>query len=611
MLKWKSLTLSALVALAVTGAQGCIGVVTVEDGDGSGEGEGEGEGEEVTLLGVGEACNLTRTDEICDETQNLTCVQQGLNPNAGVCRPLCGSFDAQGQATKDPAVTCPSGTACQAIISADLTSGSVVCAPQGDLNEPCRGLGDPESCTQGDCVVLEFTVNDARTQIESVDTLACRESCDLNGAENSCTEDGHACIDVRVTLFDSDFVIETNAQGDEITCTKAPCDAGNPECECGEGFACDNFGTAAAPDFKCNQSVGMCAKPVPLIPPSQVFPAFNPSDDFICNEVERADYCDPRPFSSLPNGADVFCAGISRTSSDGVCAAFCFQGPFDYNGVNGIEPSEATPINLSCGPDYTCDIGFGSSFFGIAGSTPESCSQATCPAGQPCATCDNPQATCIQSQDGFVCAAQIGLCVAAPEPRCGDDVKNGTDQCDGADLGGATCPANTTGTVTCNAACELVTTGCAANPRCGDGVLNGNDECDGDDLGDATCPAGTSGTVSCNDDCEIVTTGCTPDPICGDDVKNGDDECDGDDLGGATCPTGTSGVVSCSVDCEIDETQCVPNCGNGRLDDGEACDGANIGTELCPLGTTGTPGCTESCAVDIGPPNCNPVLPDP
>jgi len=210
MLKWKSLTLSALVALAVTGAQGCIGVVNVEDGDGSGEGEGEGEGEEVTLLGVGEACNLTRTDEICDEAQNLTCVQQGLNPNAGVCRPLCGSFDAQGQAAKDPAVTCPSGTACQAIISADLTSGSVVCAPQGDINEPCRGLNDPASCTEGECVILDFTANDAGTQIETVDALGCRAACDAAGEGDECGT-GEACLRAGRLGFRSDFEDQVDA----------------------------------------------------------------------------------------------------------------------------------------------------------------------------------------------------------------------------------------------------------------------------------------------------------------------------------------------------------------------------------------------------------------
>jgi len=48
------------------------------------------------------------------------------------------------------------------------------------------------------------------------------------------------------------------------------------------------------------------------------------------------------------------------------------------------------------------------------------------------------------------------------------------------------------------------TTGSMA--ECGDGVLNGDEECDGKDLGDATCPV--VGDLACNDDCTLDMTNC-------------------------------------------------------------------------------------------------------
>jgi hypothetical protein len=241
MLNVKTLTLSALAAVAFIGAEGCI--INNNDGtDGTGEGEGEGEGEDVVLLGQDEPCNLTRTDEICDPDQNLVCVQQGLNPNAGVCRPTCGAFDAQGAATKDPAITCPTGTTCQAVIPADLSlnGAAVVCAPQGVKNADCRAFLDEEACVEGDCIPLAISFDDAGS-LDTIDALGCRVSCDADAAVSECAAT-EACIQGGRFGFQFDFDPELNAQGAPVTCTETLCEEGNAGCECGENFDCIQFG---------------------------------------------------------------------------------------------------------------------------------------------------------------------------------------------------------------------------------------------------------------------------------------------------------------------------------------------------------------------------------
>jgi len=105
---------------------------------------------------------------------------------------------------------------------------------------------------------------------------------------------------------------------------------------------------------------------------------------------------------------------------------------------------------------------------------------------------------------------------------CGDHIKNGTEQCDDPDLGGATCATATnnsssTGTLACNPDCTFDTSQCSASPFCGDGVVNGTEQCDGSDLGGATCAtvvgSGSTGTLACNPDCTFDTSQCgAPNP---------------------------------------------------------------------------------------------------
>ncbi|MEM7157689.1 MAG: DUF4215 domain-containing protein [Myxococcota bacterium] len=101
--------------------------------------------------------------------------------------------------------------------------------------------------------------------------------------------------------------------------------------------------------------------------------------------------------------------------------------------------------------------------------------------------------------------------------RCGDGVAEGDEQCDTHDFGGRTCetfaPVDTTvsgGALSCTDACTIDASDCT---YCGDGLREGTEVCDGNDVGGATCvmqgPQFGGGTMACTNDCSSLSTaGC-------------------------------------------------------------------------------------------------------
>jgi hypothetical protein len=219
---------------------------------------------------------------------------------------------------------------------------------------------------------------------------------------------------------------------------------------------------------------------------------------------------------------------------------------------------------------------------------------------------------------------------------CGDSFISGAENCDSTGLwplNNQTCmtiPGGFTGgNLACSGTCTWNTSSCTSPAVCGNGVKEGSEECDGSDFGGATCAtvlgAGYTGNLSCNA-CAIVSSACVAPPTCGDTTCNGTEtcetcpgdcgaccgngtinsgeDCDGANLGSATCATvlgaGYTGNLSCTA-CTFNTSACTPpvTCGNGNLDNGEQCDGANLNGKTCETekgaGWTGSLTC-DNCA---------------
>src|SRR4051812_36867655 len=186
------------------------------------------------------------------------------------------------------------------------------------------------------------------------------------------------------------------------------------------------------------------------------------------------------------------------------------------------------------------------------------CGDVTCPMGTSCGPSGD---TCVFTDmieacqgltDGASCTVPgltpntclKGVCQAS---RCGDGRITGAEECDGTDLGSASCltkgfyqPEG----LACGADCKLDTKRCVGT--CGDGIKNGPEQCDRTDLGKATCftagfykPAG----LACKSDCTFDTAACGG-GRCGDEIINGLELCDG-----ATLPKIGTGTTAKTVDC--------------------------------------------------------------
>ncbi|MFO0548706.1 MAG: hypothetical protein U0271_09980 [Polyangiaceae bacterium] len=198
----------------------------------------------------------------------------------------------------------------------------------------------------------------------------------------------------------------------------------------------------------------------------------------------------------------------------------------------------------------------------------------------------------------------------APPPGCGDGVKSATEDCDGTDLGGATCAdygySGLAG-LSCSANCHIVSEGC--QPTCDGNLLEPGEECDGFDLGGASCsdygftdPSG----LACQG-CTLDPSGCAP--TCGDDVAEPGEACDGQDLNGQDCTdlgfTNPNGAA-CLGDCSgVDSSGCQATC-NGVLEPGEECDGNTSGHDCTEYGYVKPSGLAcVGCALD--PSGCQPT----
>ncbi|MDB4943147.1 MAG: hypothetical protein JWP97_2681 [Labilithrix sp.] len=170
----------------------------------------------------------------------------------------------------------------------------------------------------------------------------------------------------------------------------------------------------------------------------------------------------------------------------------------------------------------------------------------------------------------------------APEPGCGNSVKETGETCDdgnktAGDGCGATCKIET------GYACPTVGAACIA-AACGDGIVAGDEDCDD---GNTTAGDGCSALCTFESGFKCPTPGaaCLA-TTCGDGVKEGSEQCDD----GNTHP-----YDGCSPTCEVEPKcaggKCTALCGDGVKFPDEECDDGNL---------RDGDGCSTTCKLEQG-----------
>lgn len=115
------------------------------------------------------------------------------------------------------------------------------------------------------------------------------------------------------------------------------------------------------------------------------------------------------------------------------------------------------------------------------------------------------------------CRYDLSNCSSSPAPVCGNGIRESGEQCDGDDWLWRACTEhsteNTGGRLSCDqVTCQLDFTQCTRcdGSRCGDGVINGSEQCDGTNLGTHSCLDLNRlfGTVSCLSNCNVDYSKC-------------------------------------------------------------------------------------------------------
>jgi cysteine-rich repeat protein len=160
-------------------------------------------------------------------------------------------------------------------------------------------------------------------------------------------------------------------------------------------------------------------------------------------------------------------------------------------------------------------------------------------------------------------------------PDCGNGVINQGEDCDGVDLGGIDCVAlgYSWGDLACQWNCAFDETACSdSQPVCGNDILEATEQCDGPDLGGATCEGlgegFTGGDLNCATGCLFDSAGCT---TCGNGLVETPEVCDDGN---------TLDDLTCSADCQH---LCTPGVGVCNGDTSTRCswNGEDLVTEYC------------------------------
>jgi hypothetical protein len=573
LVRWKILSTAFLATVLLTGVAGCASprneppIAEPDGGRGVGSrgatdgpaGSGSGDGPSACDQ---QACDLAVQDGCCPAACNST--------SDADCNVNCGNGVIEPGETCDPPGSCP--MACP--------------------NLACTG----------------FTLQGAADQC----TARCAESGQITG----CT-DGDGCCPMGCTAdTDKDCLVvcgNGTKEGSETCDPLTSCPSECPPLGC-QLRKLVNAGTCAAeciPDAqqtKCQPGDGCC--------PTSCNANNDPDCASKCGNgiVEEGEKCDPCPLSCPPDGCQ-----LRRLAEAGTCNAQCVDDRREMACKNG---DSCCPSACNSGNDNDCNARCGN---GIKEGA-ELCDP--CPASCPAQGCmlrklENPgscNARCVEDRVQNQCLNGDGCCPGSCNanndndcrPRCGNDVVEPGELCDG------NCPGNCTSNGCnlrrlegsgCNARCVEAGSqtqcrggdgccpdNCNANndsdcrPQCGNRVVESGESCDGNCPGSCAnngCNLRRLEGSGCNVRCLDAGTqtqcrgndGCCPggcnasndsdcNARCGNDVTEPGELCDRDCP--RSCPS--QGCTSFSPQGSPCNVRCMPS---GTLDNGARCGGQN------------------------------------
>jgi cysteine-rich repeat protein len=470
------------------------------------------------------------------------------------------------------------GDGCTAICKLPLCGNGVVDPyEQCDEGDTRDGDGCSSSCTIEVCGngILDREAGEQCDDRNAINGDGCEADCSLpwcgnrivdhyeqcddgnlisgDGCSSSCTDEvcGNRILDLSEQCDDGnrdsgdgcsfECIFERLGCGNGITAGSEACDDGNTE----NGDGCDNNCTFS----RCGNGVKTG---------SEACDDDNQTSGDGCSATCVIEFCGDNTDNNTDEDCDT--AGDSETCNADCTMATCGDGKINHNfrtDTTHTEQCDDRNTNNNDGCSSTCQFEFcgdgianrGTEVCDTAGNSQEcnaDCTVPSCgdhklnPSFTPPDGAEPEQCDDGNNNDGDGCAQTCQF------ERCGNDVIDPGEQCDGSPVDGFAC-----------SACHLV--------RCGDGVLDAGfgEQCD-------------DGNAIRTDDC--ISDNPLPNTckvaICGDGIRNNArEECDSGE------PDDT-----CSSSChEI-------RCGNGRLDPGEQCDDNNL---------SDGDGCSATCRVDF------------
>ncbi len=190
-------------------------------------------------------------------------------------------------------------------------------------------------------------------------------------------------------------------------------------------------------------------------------------------------------------------------------------------------PGGVTALAIDSGVDETCVIGSDSKLY-CGGQNQNGEVTGSTMMASPSRVSVGGSHVCAINATGVYCWGQgiysqlgDGLSINQPAPvrvdfsTCGNNVVEINEKCDGTELLGQTCQTQggfSGGTLACKAACNAFDVSGCTGPGCGNGIIEGSEQCDGAQLGGKTCatvnPATPYGALGCSPACAYDTSAC-------------------------------------------------------------------------------------------------------